>query len=69
MKRLLILVFPLIILSCQGKTVEKKHVHCSNSTVLAEGKGFKISLADYRYVQTLLNPRAKKFFLSHKRIC
>ena len=66
MKRLLILIFPLIILSCQGKTAEKKHVHCSNSTVLAEGMGFKISLADYRYVQTLLNPRAKKFFLSHK---
>ena len=38
---------------------------CSPDTVLAEGKGIKVTLADYRYVEGLLNEKSKRFFSSH----
>ncbi len=61
-KLLLVLSIPILLFSC-GKTGK---VNCSNSTVLAEGKGFRITLSDYRYVQSLLGSRARKFFSSHR---
>ena len=44
---------------------EEKVKVCRDSTVLAEGKGIKITLADYKYTLTLLSPKAKEFFESH----
>ncbi len=44
---------------------EEKTKVCRDSTVLAEGKGIKITLADYKYTLTLLSPKAKEFFESH----
>ncbi|WP_457679306.1 peptidyl-prolyl cis-trans isomerase [Thermovibrio sp.] len=38
---------------------------CSDSTVLATGRGIEITLADYKYTLTLLNPKAKEFFKEH----
>jgi len=43
----------------------KKGADCSDDTVLAEGKGIKITLADYRYTWKFLKPESKEFFQSH----
>ena len=42
----------------------KKKV-CSPDTVLAEGKGLKVTLSDYKYVEGLLSQRSKAFFSAH----
>jgi len=67
----------LFLLSCShgeketpaGKVSEsvkvKKEKVCSDSTVLARGKGIEITLSDYRYTWKLLNPEARTFFQSH----
>ncbi len=44
---------------------EKKNKVCSPDTVLAEGKGLKVTLADYRYVESLLSNKSKSFFSAH----
>ncbi len=38
---------------------------CKDESLLAEGKGIKITLADYKYTLTLLTPKAKEFFKKH----
>ncbi|RUM91386.1 MAG: hypothetical protein DSZ26_00915 [Thermovibrio sp.] len=43
----------------------RKTAVCSQDTVLAEGKGLKVTLSDYRYTQGLLNSKSKAFFSSH----
>ncbi len=51
-----------------SKTAESgkvENVVCSDGTLLAKGNGITITLADYRYVEKLLNPKAKKFFSNH----
>ncbi len=68
MKKLAFLLLFIFAFSCQGTTNQSKTtLKCENSTLLAKGKGFEIRLSDYRYVQTLLNPKAKKYFSSHKQ--
>ncbi len=75
----LLLTATLFLLSCSGgekgttqtkspKTLElKKEKICSDDTVLAEGKGIRVTVADYKYTLKLLNPEAKSFFQSHPR--
>ncbi len=43
----------------------KKTAVCSQDTVLAEGKGLRVTLSDYKYTQSLLNSKSKSFFSSH----
>jgi len=75
------LIFALFLASCGGSSDESKNpsstskplvlketkegANCSDGTVLAEGKGIKITLADYRYTQKFLNPKSKEFFQKH----
>ena len=73
----LLLTATLFLLSCSGgekgttqtkssKALElKKEKVCSDDTVLAEGKGLRVTVADYKYTLKLLNPEAKRFFQSH----
>ncbi len=44
---------------------EGKTKVCNDETLLAKGKGIRITLADYKYTLTLLTPKAKEFFKSH----
>ena len=75
------LVLSLFLISCGGSSTESKEVssgskpvnlkevkkgaNCSDDTVLAEGKGIKVTLADYRYTWKLLSPKSKEFFQNH----
>jgi len=43
----------------------RKSAKCSESTVLAEGRGIKVTLADYKYTWQLLKPKAGEFFKNH----
>lgn len=43
----------------------KKNLNCPEDAVLAEGKGIRITLSDYKYTWKLLNPKAKEFFQNH----
>jgi hypothetical protein len=45
--------------------VEKSSKRCSLDTPLAEGKGIKVTLSDYRYTLKLLGPKAKNYFSAH----
>lgn len=81
MKRVLLLAFLFFLSACGSNTSvsegnsdsasktetlqpEKKKV-CSPDTVLAEGKGLKVTLSDYKYVEGLLSQKSKAFFSAH----
>jgi len=55
--------------SSTSKSVSLKEVkgkaHCSEDTVLAEGKGIKVTLADYRHTWKLLTPKSREYFQKH----
>ncbi|RUM44171.1 MAG: hypothetical protein DSY35_02485 [Desulfurobacterium sp.] len=70
MKRFLpmFLLTVLISASCGGNVQNsevKKEKVCTEETLLASGKGIKVTVGDYRYVERLLKPDAKKFFSEH----
>ena len=74
MKRTFLLGFLIFLSACgsQEQTLQKKETPvvkkekvCSPDTVLAEGKGLKITVSDYKYVEKLLGNKAKAFFSSH----
>jgi len=79
MKRALLLTFLFLFSACgsqssvsekrevsKGKTLQPvKEKVCSPDTVLAEGKGLKVTLSDYKYVEGLLSSRSKAFFSAH----
>ncbi|WP_456435191.1 peptidyl-prolyl cis-trans isomerase [Thermovibrio ammonificans] len=44
---------------------EEKHAVCTPDTPLAEGKGVKVTLADFRYTWKLLSPQSRNFFAAH----
>jgi hypothetical protein len=48
----------------QNSEVKKERV-CTEDTLLASGNGIRITLGDYKYVEKLLKPDAKKFFSEH----
>ena len=56
-----------VLSSCNSGQTVKVQNHCSNGTVIAEGKGIKVTLGDYRYTEGLLNPKARKFFSNHPK--
>ena len=60
--------FIALLLSCGKETerVESGKV-CTPETVLAEGKGIKLTLADYEYASGLVNEKARKFYRNHPR--
>ena len=79
MKRALLLTFFFLLSACgtqssvsektevsKGKTLQPvREKVCSSDTVLAEGKGLKITLSDYKYVEGLLSSKSKAFFSAH----
>jgi len=72
MKKALLLCLTLLI-SCGGakerqekaEVKTKREAVCTPQTILAEGKGIRITLSDYKYTQGLLNERSKPFFSAH----
>jgi len=40
---------------------------CSEDTILAQGRGIRVTLGDYKYTWELLNPKSKEFFEKHPK--
>ncbi len=69
-KKTLILIVTLMLISSCSKEYESRTGKasldvCEENTTLVEGKGVKITVSDFRYVEKLLNPKAKEFFSKH----
>ncbi|TCK04632.1 peptidyl-prolyl cis-trans isomerase [Phorcysia thermohydrogeniphila] len=63
-----LLLVAFISTSCESgvqKAETKKETVCTEDTLLASGKGIRITLGDYRYVEELLKPKAKDYFSKH----